>query len=88
MPKLKNRPPKYSKLKNFAVVYYLGKTHYLGQCGSQESKVAYARFIVEIQENPVLSLPKSETNISGIQTFSFSFSAAALQTPRRHVEVV
>jgi hypothetical protein len=47
MPKLSNRPPKYSKLKKYAVVYLHDKIHYLGLYGSEESKVAYARFIAE-----------------------------------------
>ena len=81
MPKLKNRPPKYSKLKNFAVVYYLGKTHYLGQYGSQESRVAYARFIAEIQEDPILSLPKNETNITVKE-----LSAAFLDHAKVHID--
>ena len=53
MPKLNARPPKYCNLNNRAVVYYRGKAHYLGgKYGSPESKVAYARFIAEIQANP------------------------------------
>ena len=60
MPKLSNRPPKYSKLKQYAVVYYRGKIHYMGLCGSEESKVAYTRFIAEYQSNPLLFMPKAE----------------------------
>ena len=47
MPKL-NRPPKYCKLNNYAVVYFNGKPRYLGQYGSPESKVAYSRFVAEL----------------------------------------
>jgi hypothetical protein len=49
MPKLNNRPPKYSKMDKYAVVYLHGKKFYLGLYGSEESKVAYARFIAELQ---------------------------------------
>jgi integrase len=56
MPKLNNRPPKYSKMGKYAVVYYGGKMHYLGRYGSDESKIAYSRLIAEIQANP-LAIP-------------------------------
>jgi len=62
MPKLSNRPPKYSKLKNYAVVYLNGKIHYLGLYGSEESKVEYARFIAESRINPMLVRPNKEAN--------------------------
>ena len=45
MPKLNNRLPKYCKLNKYAVVYVNGKPRYLGSYGSQESKIAYSRFI-------------------------------------------
>ena len=64
MPKLKNRPPKYSKLNGQAVVYYNGKPHYLGRHGSPESKTAYARFIAEIQANPISVLPRGEKHVT------------------------
>ena len=54
MPKLNSRPPKYCKVGKYAVVYYLGTPHYLGQHGSSESKIKYSRFITEIQANPDL----------------------------------
>jgi len=57
MPKLKNRPPKYSKLKQYAVVYFQGKIHYLGLYGSNESWTAYNRFIAESRGNPVFIPP-------------------------------
>ena len=63
MPKLPNRPPKYCRLKKYAVVYYHGKTYYLGDYGSPESKTAYSRFVAEIQANPVFYLSKGETEI-------------------------
>jgi integrase len=66
MPKLLNRPPKYSKLKKYAVVYLHDKIHYLGLYGSEESKVAYARFIAESRANPTLLLPKGESAETGI----------------------
>ena len=51
MPKLRNQPPKYCKLKSgknvYAVVYFHGKTINLGAYGSPESKVAYTRFVVK-----------------------------------------
>ena len=64
MPKLKNKPPKYSKLKQYAVVYLSGKTHYLGFYGSPESKTAYARLIAESRDNPVLYMPKEEAGVT------------------------
>jgi len=60
MPKLLSRPPKYSKLKNYAVVYHQGKIHYLGIYGSPESHTAYARFVAERQSNPNFYLPKPQ----------------------------
>jgi hypothetical protein len=64
MPKLKNRPPKYSKLKQYAVVYYHGKTHYLGLYGSPESKTAYARFVAESRVDPVFAPPQEGEKIT------------------------
>jgi len=60
MPKLKNKPPKYAKLKQYAVVYFQGKTHYLGPYGSPESKAAYARFVAESRVDPTILLPPKE----------------------------
>ena len=66
MPKLNNRPPKYTKVNGRAAVYYGGKTHYLGGLyGSPESKVAYSRFIAELQASPV-ALPSSESEESPV----------------------
>ena len=63
MPKLLHRPPKYSKLKKYAVVYLNGKIHYLGQYGSEESRVAFARFIAESRVNPTFFPPKGELTV-------------------------
>ena len=63
MPKLSNRPPKYSKLKDYAVVYQNGKIQYLGQYGSPESKTAYARLVAE-SRNPVIRPSKDEQSLS------------------------
>ena len=52
MPKLNARPPKYCRMNKYAVVYVNGKPHYLGLYGSPESKVAYSRFVAELQANP------------------------------------
>jgi integrase len=60
MPKLNNRPPKYCKLKKYAVVYLHGKTHYLGLYDSPESRAAYARLLAESQANPNFYLSKKE----------------------------
>ena len=60
MPKLNNRPPKYSKMGKYAVVYFNGKPHYLGLYGSPESHTAYARIIAEIRANPSVPLPSEE----------------------------
>ena len=65
MPKLKNRPPtKYSRMNEQAVVYYHGKPHYLGRYGSPESKIAYSRFVAEIQVNPTVSPSKGERHVT------------------------
>ena len=64
MPKLKNKPPKYSKLKQYAVVYSHGKTHYLGLYGSPESKAAYARFIAESRVDPVFLPPQEGEKVT------------------------
>ena len=56
MPKLRNRPPKYSRMGKYAVVYFNGKPNYLGLYGSPESKVAYARIVAEIESNPAIPL--------------------------------
>jgi integrase len=64
MPNLKNRPPKYQRSGKYAVVYYHGKRNFLGLYGSQESKVAYARFVAEIQANPTLIISKGETKVT------------------------
>ena len=64
MPKLKNKPPKYSKLKQYAVVYFQGKTHYLGSYGSPESKAAYARFVAESRVDPVLLPPQEGEDVT------------------------
>ena len=72
MPKLNNRPPKYCKLNKYAVVYRHGKPHYLGLYGSQESKIAYSRYVAEIQANPVF-LPSSEEKHVTIRELSAAF---------------
>ena len=64
MPKLNNRPPKYSKMGKYAVVYAYGRPNYLGLYGSEKSKVAYARFIAELQANPIASPPDVERHIT------------------------
>jgi len=60
MPKLKSRPPKYSKMGKYAVVYHNGRPSYLGLYGSPESKVAYSRFVAELQVNPTVLLMPGE----------------------------
>ena len=66
MPKLNSRPPKYSKMGKYAVVYHSGRPRYLGLYGSPESKIAYSRFVAELQANPVLTVspPVGETCIT------------------------
>ena len=55
MPKSK-RPPKYCKLKKYAVIYLNGKTIYLGRYESPESRKEYARICAEIEGNPTFPL--------------------------------
>jgi hypothetical protein len=50
-------------MNKYAVVYLNGKPHYLGLYGSQESKIAYARLIAEIQANPTVFLQKENLTI-------------------------
>jgi integrase len=64
MPKLINRNPKLSKLKKYAVVYFHGKTHYLGLHGSPEALTAYNRFCAEVQSNPTFYLQNGESGVS------------------------
>ena len=64
MPKLNNRPPKYSKIGKYAVCYVNGKKHYLGLHNTPESLAAYSRLIIKIQSNPTLIVPKGESGIS------------------------
>ena len=52
----KNKPPKYSKLKQYAVIYLNGRAHYLGLYDSPESRAAYARFEAEWWENAHLAV--------------------------------
>jgi len=49
MPKLVNRNPKLSKLREYAVVYFRSKIHYLGRHGTTEALVAYNRLCTEIR---------------------------------------
>ena len=53
MPTLKNRLPKMCKMGKYAVVNYQRRKTVLGKWGTPEAKTAYARFIAEIQNNPV-----------------------------------
>lgn len=64
MPKLNSRPPKYSKMGKYAVVYHRGRPHYLGLYGSPESMSAYSRFIAEIQANPASFLPSGGKHVT------------------------
>jgi integrase len=64
MPKLNNRPPKYSKIGKYAVCYIHGKKYYLGLHNTPESLSAYARLIAELQANPTLFISKGEPGIS------------------------
>jgi len=76
MPKLKHQPPKYCKVKIkkklYAVVYRQGKIIYLGAYGSQESKIAYTRFIAELKNNTSLYLPEDKESVT-IKQLAFSF---------------
>jgi predicted DNA-binding transcriptional regulator AlpA len=63
MPK-SNKPPKYSKMGKYAVVYVHCKPRYLGLFGSPESKVAYARFLAELQSSPSVPLPSREKHVT------------------------
>jgi integrase len=79
MPKLQNRPPKYCKVNNYAVVYHNGKPHYLGLYGTPESRVAYSRFIAESQANPTFHLTKGKTD-TAVSELSAAFLEYAKAT--------
>ena len=64
MPKLINRNPKLGKNGNYAVIRYKGKTHRLGKHGSPEALIAYNRFCVELQTNPVFLETKNGRDIT------------------------
>ena len=70
MPKNRYKPPKYCKLKAgkklYAVVYHQGKTVYLGDYGSPESKIAYARFIAEYKQGQEIAIPIIQKGEPGI----------------------
>jgi hypothetical protein len=51
-------------MNKYAVVYYHGKPHYLGLYGSPESRVAYARFVAELQANPAFSPSSGEKQVT------------------------
>ena len=63
MPK-SNKPPKYSKMGKYAVVYHHGKPIYLGLYGSPESQIAYSRFLAELQANPSVPLPSRDKHVT------------------------
>jgi len=66
MPKLKNQLPKMCKMGNYAVVNYQKKKTVLGRWGSPEAKQSYARFITNLQNNPVdASRPVTATDNRG-----------------------
>ena len=69
MPKLKNRPPKLCKMGNYAVVRFQNKKTVLGRWGSDEAKQAYARFVTELQNNPLpgLVVPRPGPKIAEIR---------------------
>jgi len=80
MPKLNNRPPKFCRLKQYAVVYYHGKIHYLGYYGTPEALTAYNRFCAEIQNNPVFYLSKAEKSSATVSELTAAFLEHAATT--------
>ena len=83
MPRLKNKDPKYCKLKKYAVVYYHGKTIYLGDYDSPESYVAFARFKSEIRGNHVLHQSEGEADVTVRELVAafLDHAAATLEDP-------
>jgi len=57
MPKLKNRLPKLCKNGDYAFVRCRGKKISLGRWGTAEAKQAYARFVAELQDGSLPSIP-------------------------------
>ena len=56
MPKLKE--PKLTDRKDGrAVVHWKGKMYLMGKSGTQEAKIAYHRFCIEIQKQPTFTPP-------------------------------
>jgi len=91
MPKLNNRPPNYSKMGKYAVVYFHGRPRYLGLYGSPESKVAYSRFVAELQADPVV-LPSSGEKQTTVRELTAAFldhaKASTDYTDYSHYRVV
>ena len=83
MPKLKNRPPKYSKMGKYAVVYQNGKPEYLGHYNSPESRVVYARIVARWYANPGGGLPRDEKNVTICE-----LTAAFLDHAKVHVDPI
>jgi len=86
MPKLLNRPPKYSKLKKYAVVYLNGKTVYLGLYGSPESRKEYARIVAEKQSNPIFFLAVGEKDVTLDELGAAYLEYAEKQFDKSHYE--
>ena len=63
MPK-SSKPPKYSKMGKYAVVYVHCKPRYLGLYGSGESKIAYSRFLAELQSSPSVPMLDVEKHVT------------------------
>ena len=92
MPKNRYKPPKYCKLKAgkklYAVVYHQGKTVYLGDYGSPESKIAYARFIAEYKQGQEIAIPTIKKGEPGITVkelgIAFLDHILATRVPAKH----
>ena len=82
MPKLKNCPPKFCQLKQYAVVYHNRKIHYLGRYGTPEALTAYNRFCAEIQNNSLPNVPKGvgDATVGKLAAVFLDHAKATLET--------
>ena len=86
MPKLSNRPPKYSQFKQYAVNYIHGKRVFLGLYGSPESHKEYARIIAESQSKPAFLPLRGEKSVTLDEVAEAYLEHAEKRFDRNHSE--
>lgn len=79
MPKLKNQPPKLSRIKsnNAAVVYFNKQTIYMGPWGSERALKNYSKFLVELSQADIKEdVGKKEPTVSNLATAFLKYAMA------------